>query len=326
MKVLFLRQINIVMIRKKAANQLKSIRKPVSVPESDIKLVQGLIDRDSDSEKVFDDQYREHIYNLFSFAHEKMKIKANLTDKLKDSLFIALCDNLHSSEDQQLKDFLAGKKESTLFNFLVVKASIFCRDMFLVKGLKDGDKEITTRVFYGDDNLSFQRIMIKALNEKDIRDYEKGGKRMSSIDFASDMYDQLMTRLNQDKFRFEGSLYSYFASVVRTRLNEMINDKKRDIMIDDIDDYKKSSVSKVSAYIEYERKEVYESFNELFETMIHRGVPPIRVEVLKDKYLEGYSAKEIAIKKGITENLVNQWVFRTKGELLKAVKEHDDLF
>lgn len=303
----------------------KRKRQNVIVPESDKKLVQGLIDRNPDCVQTFINQYRELILHVFTTAHERMKIKDNLTSKMKERLFLALCENLHSSEDRQLKKFISGEKQQTLAAFLVVKAGFFCRDMFLVKGLKESDKEITERLFYGNDELSFQRIMKPALNCGDIRDYEKGGKRMSSIDFASDMYDQLMSRLNDDKFRFICPLHSYFASVVRTRLKEMIRDNKRNILFVDIDDYERRKDSIVLACVDYEREKVHEFYEGLFDLMALRGVPPKRVEVLRDWYLENLSAKEIGEKRGITANLVNQWVYKTKGELLKAFCEYDKL-
>ena len=303
--------------------QSKREREKVDVLESDKILVQGLIDRDPDSEQSFLHQYRELILRIFTVAHERMKIKDKLTDKMKESLLEALCENLHSSGDSQLKQFLEGKKEKNLAAFLMQKAGFFCRDKFWVKGLKDGDKEITKRTFYekGDDPLSFQPMMINALNANDIRDYEHGGKRMSSIDFASDMYDQLMSRLNENIFRFEGPLHTYFYWVLRTRINELIEEKSRDNQSVEIEDFRRSKDPVWLACVEYEKKEVEEFYDGVFNYMILKGIAPKYVEVLKYKYMEGLSAKEIAEKQGITENLVNQWVFRKKEELIKALRE-----
>lgn len=305
--------------------QSKQEREKVVVLESDKKLVQGLIDRDPGCEQTFLNQYREFVLGIFTTAHEKMKIKAKLTDKMKESLFDALCENLHSSDDRQLKQFLEGEREKTFSAFLMKKAAFFCRDMLWVEGLKKGDKEITERSFYGkkrDDPLSsFQPMMINALNAYDIRDYENGGRRMSSINFASDMYDQLMSRLNENKFRFEGYLHTFFFNVLRTRIKELIKDITIDQQIVDIEDYGRSRDSVWLVCVEYEKKEMKEFYEGVFNNMIQRGVDPKHVEVLKCKYLEGLSAKEIAEKQKITENLVNQWVFRTKQELIKSLRE-----
>ena len=292
---------------------------------SDIEIVQGLIDEDKDIEQAFLDKYREQIFRTFTNTLSKMKLKNHLTSKVKEELLVDLCENLHASKEK-LADAISDGRPFNLSAYLEVKANFFCRDKFLVKALKTRDESVTRRVFYGgeeDKDISFRPIIIRALNDKNICDLENKGKRMSVEDAVPELYELLMARLDQDKFRFICSLKTYFfKSIIPSYLNNYYREMNRVKMDVDFDDYEHSGATEVIDTVVFEKNERDEYFKGLFDYMIRQGVAKRDIGILCDKFLEEMSYEEIANKWGETKTNVGVIIHRMKKLMRKAGREY----
>lgn len=294
------------------------------IDPADKKLVEGLISRDINAERAFVKDYRQQILDLFTISHKRLGLSTELTDKMKEEMFNALCDNLHSSDDKQLKKFLSEERFCSFAAFLSVKAIHFCQDKLLVRGLKERDRIITTRLFFGkpNDDLSLQPIMKKILHAKDIHDPEQRNKRMSSKDFASEIYLETMNQI--EKFRFECSLKTFFiTSVIRTYLKNYFKKLREARLEVNLLDYKSLEMLDSIDYVSIERNSIHEYFEGLFKVMANQGVNPNHIEVLKYRYIDGLSAQEVSTRMGISENLVNQWTFKTIRKLINAARNYN---
>lgn len=309
---------------------------------SDKDIVEGLINEDESIELYFREKYREQIFRTFTTTHECMNIKKELTHDKKEELFLALCDNLHSSDNKQLKVLLSDGRNINLSNYLVAKANSFSRDKFLVEGLKNRDKDITTRVMYGfEQDIGLQGFIIKKLEKAGIRDFEDNGKPMSSKKVASVLYEMLMNALNKDKFRFEGDLNAYFiSSIMRTYISDYYKQLEKihsESSFDDIenhnvstddneDDTNNVSILDIPVVIEYEQDELEDFFRGLFKYMPKHGATQREVDMLYDRYFGNMKNPQIAEKWNMPVGRVATILSRAEVKLRKLGREYNNKY
>lgn len=291
---------------------------------SDREMVQGLIDGDELVEQVFLDTYSEQILRTFTTTHAKMKLKTPLTSKIKKELLFALCENLHASK-KNLSEAISDGRTINLSHYLELKATTFCRDKLLVSALKKRDVSVTRRVFYVREEkvISLRPLIITVLKENDLRDFENGGKRMSSVDIVPELYKLLMAKLDQDKFRFICSLRTYFKkSILRSYLTNYFRELKKERNEIDIDDYDISDALDVIDTAEFEDFVSVKYLEGLFKYMATHGAAERDVDIMRDRYLERMSYEEIADKRGETVSNVGVIIHRTKKEMLHASRKY----
>ena len=309
---------------------------------SDKDIVEGLINEDESGEKYFREKYREQIIQIFTMTHGCLEIKKELTHDKEEELFQALCENLHSSDNKQLKDLLSDGRKINLSNYLMAKANSFSRDKFLVEGLKNLDKDITKRVMFGyEDDIGLQRIMKTKLKHNDVRDFEHGGEPLSSENMASEAYEMLMDALNRDIFRFEGNLTAYFSScTMRTYISDYFKQKVKihsEISFDDVENHNVStdededdsinvSILDIPDAIGYERDELEDFFKGLFKYMPKHGATQREVDMLHDRYYGNMKNPQIAEKWNMPVGTVATILCRAEVKLRKLGREYNNIY
>ena len=160
---------------------------------SDREMVQGLIDRDESCVRMFQERFRAQVYESIDEIYDELSASPPKTDRVREELFLALCDNLHVEEDQQLKEFLSDENNSSLENWFVnVKLPLFMPERIIVYGLRNLDRKITTMFVASNHRLSLQKILDLDRLRRCIKDIDNGGKPMSRQKLITLIYEVLM--------------------------------------------------------------------------------------------------------------------------------------
>lgn len=310
-------------------NKTLNEKKKAIISKADIDLVNGLILGDEKSESKFKKRYQKMISGTIDdlfIELNKLHIKTKLTKK---ELSFAFYNNLHIEDNKQLRTFLE-KKDYTLDEFMSLKAPIFCRDMIIVKGLKENDNVITTKLLYGEGGFSLKPTFKRFIDIHNITDPANYGKKMTPECLGQLVAKQFLEGLN--RFKFICSLKSFVSNDVLKSWLKIYN-KERNISrnTDDIDGPQGVVAYDIIDSCDFDVQELHEFFEKLFTFMINVNAKNQKfVDVLKYKYYDGLSNKEIAeimsIKMNmiIKDNLISQWATKAKKNVREASKKFDE--
>ena len=304
-----------------------TIKTPLILPMkelSDIDLVQGLIDHNEVCQQIFLDRFRGLVYQSIDLVCEEISVSAPKTDSIREDLFHALCDGLHSDDDSQLKDYLAQERELSLETWLVnVKLPIIMPEIIVVDGLLRHDKEITLMFVSATNELSLRGMLnINRLSEM-VRDIDHGGKPMNPQKLICEIFSLLMlggetkdgradngrNLRNHKNHHHDGTLKGLIESVLKAlpRYTKYYRGKagREKSLTEDYDLMQHPEV-------EVDREVLNEFIQNVFFIMSHTEAGKRDVELLDEHFMKGTKQKDMAVKYGVLPNTMNQMMKRAR--------------